>query len=93
MRANPERRGVTMTSFRWGFPATIGAAAGSTRYDTCAFGNRRLTARITGVVRATSPSRRSRTSRILNSCRQASIVASSMSITGMSSLMGYTRLH
>lgn len=43
-----------------------------------------------GVVKTTSPICRRRTSSIRN---YGSMVASSMSMTGMSSLIGYTRLH
>src|SRR4051812_46958 len=62
----PPRRGVTTTSSRCGLPATIGAAAGSTRYVRCASGNRWRRAAMAGVVKTTSPICRRRTNRIFN---------------------------
>ena len=70
-----------------------------------AVGNLRLSAPTAGVVNTTSPIRRNRISRIFNEAPGTkgtlgtlgtlgtyfSIVASSISITGMSSLIGYTR--
>ena len=44
-------------------------------------------------MNTTSPISRRRTSRICDGVSYSSTVASSMSITGMSSLIGYTRLH
>src|SRR3954453_13315462 len=58
----------------------------------CASGKRSRIARTAGVVNTTSPIWRSRTSRIRIQFH-GSMVASSMSITGMSSVIGYTRWH
>ena len=65
---------ATMTSSRCGLPATTGAACGSTRYARCASGNRRRSARMTGVVNTTSPISRRRIRRILTGWSSASVL-------------------
>ena len=90
-RRRPRVRSMTITSSRWGLSRDDRAAAPSTRYVRRAPGKRRRSARMAGVVNTTSPTSRRRMSRMFIRRPRGpygSIVASSISITGMSSLIG-----
>ena len=89
-RRHPRRRSDDDELGQCGISGDDGRRGRFNEIDQLGDGNWRRSARTIGVVNTTSPIRRRRTSRILNA-DHFSIVASSISMTGMSSLTGYTR--